>query len=152
MHQIFHFPQHPQWFYISVRRDRVCSGCKVPRPDRPQDQHRPFCLLQEGVRRGEQPGMKETTDRIASLQTWEPYQMSYLIHALCQSMSHKMGYLHWKLRGSYGGKVSKIYRGGQGHSALTAFTAWCKKIFPLFEIPASFLPSKMASPCTANWP
>ena len=31
-------------------------------------------------------------------------------------------------------------------------TAWCKKIFPLFEIPASFLPSKMASPCTANWP
>ena len=32
------------------------------------------------------------------------------------------------------------------------FTAWCKKFFPLFEIPASFLPSKMASPCTANWP
>ena len=31
-------------------------------------------------------------------------------------------------------------------------TAWCKKNFPLFEIPASFLPSKMASPCTANWP
>ena len=24
--------------------------------------------------------------------------------------------------------------------------------FPLFEIPASFLPSKIASPCTANWP
>ena len=32
------------------------------------------------------------------------------------------------------------------------YTAWCKKFFPLFEIPASFLPSKMASPCTANWP
>ena len=32
------------------------------------------------------------------------------------------------------------------------FTMWCKKNFPLFEIPASFLPSKMASPCTANWP
>ena len=31
-------------------------------------------------------------------------------------------------------------------------TAWCKKKFPLFEIPASFLPSKLASPCTANWP
>ena len=27
-----------------------------------------------------------------------------------------------------------------------------QKKFPLFEIPASFLPSKMASPCTANWP
>ena len=34
----------------------------------------------------------------------------------------------------------------------TGFTAWCKKIFPLFEIPTSFLPRKMASPCTANWP
>ena len=31
-------------------------------------------------------------------------------------------------------------------------TAWSKKKFPLFEIPASFLPNKMASPCTANWP
>ena len=31
-------------------------------------------------------------------------------------------------------------------------TAWCKKVSPLFEIPASFLPSKMASQCTANWP
>ena len=27
-----------------------------------------------------------------------------------------------------------------------------QKKFTLFEIPASFLPSKMASPCTANWP
>ena len=27
-----------------------------------------------------------------------------------------------------------------------------QKTFPLFETPASFLPSKMASPCTANWP
>ena len=31
-------------------------------------------------------------------------------------------------------------------------TAWCKKVFPLFEIPASFRPSKMASPCSANRP
>ena len=41
----------------------------------------------------------------------------------------------------------------QGVDPLCPFTtAWCKKNFPPFEIPASFLTSKMASPCTANWP
>ena len=39
-----------------------------------------------------------------------------------------------------------------GHFRPHVSTAWCKNNFPLFEIPASFLPSKMASPCTANWP
>ena len=49
-------------------------------------------------------------------------------------------------------------RGNVAKSTLGCFrenggsTAWCEKISPLFEIPASFLPSKMASPCTANWP
>ena len=28
----------------------------------------------------------------------------------------------------------------------------CKKIVLLLKIPASILPGKMASPCTANWP
>ena len=46
--------------------------------------------------------MKETTDRIATLQTWEPYQMSYLIHAVCQSTyePYRMGDLRWKFHGS----------------------------------------------------
>ena len=70
--------------------------------------------------------MEETTDRIATLQTSEPYQISDLIHALCQSMSHTgWGICTGNFVTSYGAKVSKIYRGGQGHSALTPFISPC---------------------------
>ena len=54
---------------------------------------------------------------------------------------------HWKPSVSFSSGVGRI-----PSSHYWPSTAWCEKFFPLFEIPASFLRSKMASPCTANWP
>ena len=50
--------------------------------------------------------------------------------------------IYWLLRGS---KFSEIWK------QVTSYYL-CKNIVPLFEIPASILPGKMASPCTAIGP